>query len=195
MEWLSKVIEMVKLPTKFIVLIFLVCSALLSLPATYLERFKLAEFSKEYDLYIGFVALVTGVLIGLETIILVWKKSGAYLYKKKYTKIIKERVHYLDPHEQSVLREFMLQQKRSIRLPIDDPTVSGLIEAGILRTVGNYGYQSHVGKVFSLAITNIANKTLTLENIEMPDDLDNPDSLVFLKNNRPPYIQEVLSEH
>ncbi|WP_305814117.1 hypothetical protein [Photobacterium leiognathi] len=60
MEWISKIIEAAKLPTKFIVVIFLVSSVLLFISEEVLTSFKLADFAKRFGLYIGITSLGTG---------------------------------------------------------------------------------------------------------------------------------------
>ena len=68
MEWISKVIEEAKLPTKFIVVIFLVSSALLFLSEETLTSLKLADFARKFGLYIGITALTSGALLAIESI-------------------------------------------------------------------------------------------------------------------------------
>lgn len=55
----------------------------------------------------------------------------------------KEKLKALDNDEKAVLREFYILGKNTIPIVIDDPTVIGLINKGVIRQVGNQGYQTN----------------------------------------------------
>ena len=58
MEWFSKVIEWLKLPTKIIAFIALMSCAFLFLPSKIIESLKLQDFIDLYGKYFGVVFIV-----------------------------------------------------------------------------------------------------------------------------------------
>ncbi|HAR79642.1 MAG TPA: hypothetical protein DCR21_02315 [Succinivibrionaceae bacterium] len=56
---------------------------------------------------------------------------------EKRNAIIEHSVESLDFSERALLREYVLQRKSVLNLPLSEPTVSNLIECGILKIVGN----------------------------------------------------------
>ena len=194
MEWISKIIEAAKLPTKFIVTIFLVSSAMLFLSDETLLSFKLNTFTDKYGLYIGVTALASGALLLSELVTYVWENFNNKLSSSKLRKSSMKRISNLDQSEKSVLREFYLEGQNTIKLPVDNPVVAGLINAGILEYVGRHGRMSTSGMLFSMKISNFVKSNLTYELIELPNGEPTKEEIDFLKNNRPIFIQNIKRE-
>jgi|TARA_R110001599_G_C12254744_1_gene659937 hypothetical protein len=112
-EWIGKIIEAAKLPTKFIVVIFSVSFALLFLSEKTLTSFKLADFVSKFGLYIGITALTTGALLAIETISYIWNRVTDSVFSRKFKKSSLERLKNLDPSEKSVLRILFARTKLS----------------------------------------------------------------------------------
>lgn len=194
MEWISKVIEAAKLPTKFIVVIFLVSSALSILSEDSLTSLKLADFANEFGLYIGITSLASGSLLIIEFISYVWNKIKSEVSSRKVKKASLERLDKLDPSEKSVLREFYLQGKNTLRLPMDYPVVAGLINVGVLRLIGQHGRMSSAGMLFSMKISDSVRENLTYELLDLPSGEPTPEEMEFLKNNRPRFMNSIHRE-
>lgn len=194
MEWISKVIEAAKLPTKFIVVIFLVSSALLFLSEEALTSLKLADFAKKFGLYIGITSLTSGALLTIEFISYMWNRITNGVSSRKFKKSSLERLEKLDPSEKSVLREFYLQGQNSLKLPMDHPVVAGLINAGVLRLIGQHGRMSTAGMLFSMKISGFVRENLTYDLLDLPSGKPSHEEIEFLKNNRPPFMNSILRE-
>lgn len=194
MEWISKLIEAAKLPTKFIVVIFFVSAALLCLSEDTLTSFKLAEFSKKFGLYIGITALASGALLLIEAIGYIWNSVTNKISFSKIKKLSLERLNQLDPSEKSVLREFYLQGQNTLKLPMDHPVVAGLINVGILRLIGQHGRMSTAGMLFSMKISDFLRENLTFDLLDLPSGEPSNEEIDFLKNNRPPFMNSILRE-
>ena len=130
MEWISKIIEALKLPVKFILCIFIVSSILLYIPKEFAEKIHLTKFIERFGLYIGIVFLATGALLIIELIIYTYKTIRKKATYKKIKKNALERIANLDFAEKAILREFYIQGQNTIKLPMDHPVVAGLLSCG-----------------------------------------------------------------
>ena len=194
MEWISEMIKVTKIPTKFIIVIFLVSSALSFLPEEALTDLKLAEFSKKFGLYIGITTLATCFILLMELITHNWKYYNILSSSIKFKKSTLHRLNQLDMSEKSVLREFYLQGQNTLKFPMDHPVIAGLISAGILRLVGQHGKMSTAGMLFSMKISDFAREKLNNELLDLPNGQPSEKDLNFLKNNRPSFIALIHRE-
>jgi hypothetical protein len=185
MEWVTKIIEAAKLPTKFIVVIFLVAGGLILIPDGLLTAMKLKSFADKYGLYVGITALSSGALLLIEAGTAVWRIANKKIVKSKLKKKIAERMASLDGSEKAVLREFYLQGQNTIKLPTDHPVVAGLLNSGVVIPVGQHGRMSLAGMLFSMKVTDSAKAHVTYELIDLPTGEPTQQELQFLRNNRP----------
>ena len=201
MEWTSKIIEMLKLPTKFIITIFIISLLLLFSPDTLLTKLHLKEFTDKYNFYLGISLLSSFVLTFIEVSIYIWSffiKLWNFSKRKKYKSKQKEkllnRLTSLDYFEQSVLREFFMQGKKTIKLPIDNPTITGLLSDNILTTVGTLGKKSLVGVLFNCQLSKHINSDKLYSILELPIDEPTPEEINFLQQNRPPFVRSIQKD-
>jgi len=194
MEWIGKVIEAAKLPTKFIVGIFLVAIALLFLPQPLIDSLYLKDFKGKYGLYFGIIALSTGALLLIESILYFWKKIQIKRNVDKFKKQALVRIQRLDHAEKAVIREFYLKGQNTLKLPIDHPVVAGLINSGILQIVSSQGRMSLAGMLFSTKISDTVQKQLATEMIDLPTGQPTQEQIEFLRNNRPDFAASIERE-
>lgn len=194
MEWISKLIEAAKLPTRFILCIFLVSAALLCLPQSLIVSLHLKEFIEKYALYVGITVLTSGALLIVELFIYSWKAARKKIGLRKIRKSAIERVQNLDPAEKGVLREFYLQGQNTIKLPMDHPVVAGLLSCGILNLVGRQGRMSMAGMLFSMKISDFVRGQLTYDLLELPTNEPTQREMEFLRDNRPSFMSSIQRE-
>lgn len=194
MELTSKIIEALKLPTKYILCIFAVSTVLLFMSKEFSEKMHLALFIDKYGLFIGIVSLSSGALLAIELIIYIYKfirKKITYRNIKSYTI---ERVGKLDPAEKAILREFYIQEQNTIKLPVDHPVVAGLLNCGILKLVGKQGRMSLAGMLFSIKISELVHSQLTNDLLEWPINEPSLEEIDFLRNSRPDFMKSIYRE-
>jgi len=194
LEWISKIIEAARLPTKFILCVFAVTVALLFLPQNLLISLHLKEFTDKYGIYIGITALGSGSLLFVEILIYFWNAVQKKVNRRRIYKKALERIKNLDPAEKAVLREFFLQGRNTIKLPMDHPVVAGLLHSGILQLVGSHGRMSLAGMLFSMKISDFIREHLTYEIIELPEGQPTEKDIEFLRNNRPEFMSSIERE-
>jgi len=146
MNWINYVITIIKLPVKFIVGIALFAGSLFILPKTFLERLKLDAFLDEFGTFIGIAFYAAAILILINIVIAmidaikkkISAKKNKEILENKKAQIEKKIRTMLDPHEKAVLREFIIQAKNTIEIPIDHHVVSGLLNSGVIEIAGEY---------------------------------------------------------
>ena len=118
---------------------------------------------------------------------LISKKIRTNKLKKQYLK----KINNLDDYEKAILREFYIQGKNSLKMPINDETIAGLLSKGILIYNSQLGNKAMAtGFDFSLSINPLIEERLTNKNIDFPEN-NSKESLEFLENNRPDWIHRM----
>lgn len=137
---ISTIANALKLPKKAYFLGSFISGILLFSGDSFLKQLSLLEFKQNYTLWIGVAFLLS---IGMASI-----AAGEFLitqYKEaKLKREVKAKLKNLDNHEKVILREFYLNQKNTVEMSFEDPTVIGLIKKGVIRQVGNQGYHSNI---------------------------------------------------
>ena len=194
MDWISKLMEAAKVPTKIILCVFIVASALIILPDSTLTGLRIKEFMDKHGIYVGITALSSGALLVINLIIYVWKTSKNKLAKNRLIQKATERLQKLDHAEKAVLREFFLQGQNTIKLPIDHAVVAGLLESGILIIVGRHGRMSLAGMLMSMKISDHIDMLVTPELLDLPRNAPTQTEIDFIKSNRPSFMTSIERE-
>jgi len=194
MEFLSKIIEFLKLPKRYVWVVALVSGLLLFLPEGFLARIHVEKFAHDFGSYIGLTFLVSTLILAVELVLLAWRS----LRGRKTHRERKERalagLGRLDAQERAVLREFWIQGKNTIQLPVDQPTVVGLLDKGILETVGRLGERSTAGLLFPAKLSEAVDAHLTTSLVGLPLGEPTEEEKVAILQSRPDFVGEI-EEH
>lgn len=202
MNWIDNIITIIKLPVKFIVGIALFAGSLFILPKTFLERLKLDAFLDEFGTFIGIAFYAAAILILINIVIAIIdaikkkisaKKNKEILENKK-AQIEKKIRTMLDPHEKAVLREFIIQAKNTIEIPIDHHVVSGLLTSGVIEIAGEYATGNIlIGLLTPVRLSEVA-QDLIYSNpmvIEIPNREPKEAEKQNILNRRPDFIRQL----
>lgn len=190
MDNFKALFDLTKLPVKFFFLFSVLSGFILFADSKILEKIHLEKLNETYGWIIGLVFISTTGLIIVNFVIWIFKKAN---YKIKFHKVKKEyiaKLRNLDFHEKAVLREFIITQKSSIEVPIDDPTISGLIRKNILTINQQFGNGFIMnGMNASVSMTKFVDENLLFEDIGL---VENPteEEVELIKNNRPNWIEK-----
>lgn len=189
-ELLTKLFDITKLPSKFFAWIALLTGAFVFLPATALDSLHLDRFPIEYKAYAGvaFAASITFLLLNFA--IWLYQFLLGRHYVRVSRKMVDEALSELDLDEISVLREFYLQGRHVIELPVDHPTVAGLRNKGLIEVAGGIGYRDLAGSIFPVQLTTNAKNSMTHELLLLPQRRTQEDINRIL-SERPNYIQQI----
>jgi|SRR5690606_22505635 len=190
MDFFKSIFDITKLPTKIFLVLSLISGFFIFADAELIKKFKLEKF-EEYGQYIGAIFLFSASLVIINFVIWIFNTISTKIRINKLKKEFSKRLKELDFYEQAVLREFYLTGKNSLKMPIDDAVVSGLLNKKIL--VYNQQFSGNMigsGFDFVLSINPLAKKYLTNEDINLTND-ESEENLAFLRNNRPKWINRV----
>jgi len=188
MENLKTLFDLTKLPAKFFLLFSVLSGFILFANSELLKRLHLEKLNDTYGWIVGLVFLATSGLVLVNSIIWIFKTVSNKLKFRKIKKEYIEKLRNLDHHEKSVLREFVINQTSSLEVPIDNSTITGLINKKILFINQQFGNGFIMnGMNASVSLSKFVDKHLTSEDIGLPNNPTEAD-YHFVENNRPSWV-------
>lgn len=185
-KYIKAIFDLTKLPTKFFLLLSIVSGFILFINQEFLSgKLFLGNVKEKYGEILGPIFILSSGLVIINTVI--W--TFTFFYRRIIIRRLKRKflrkIKSFDSSERSILREFFMLGQRSIEMPIDNPTVSGLLHNNILVMNYQFGNTSIMrGMNTSLSIHESVLEVLTLEDV---DWCENPtkEKINWAKNNRP----------
>lgn len=189
MDFISKLFDLHKIPTKIALLLATISGILLFNPFDLIVTLQLEAFVAENGKYVGIAFLLSTGLVIVNSLIWVGKASKEYILRirnhKRLVVRLRSYLDRLDVNEKSVLREFTIQGSNTIQLPIEDPSVVGLIREGVITIVGNAEFDI-IGYLAPCIISEEAVEMLTLSMLDLPIKPTEADK-VRIGNSRPAF--------
>jgi hypothetical protein len=152
---------------------------------------KTRLFVKDYFAFVATITCVLILLAGLIVFKVIWINISPVFRNSARRRDVTKAVKQLDMDEKSVLREFYIQQANTLEMPIEDIVVSGLIKKGILQTTREKGPYSAGGLMLPVIISPAAKKQINPKKINMPSNLNDPETRENLSKSRPRYMYEM----
>jgi len=192
MDNLNALFDLTKLPAKFFFLFAVLSGFILFSDAELLKRLHLEKLNDSYGWIVGLVFISTSGLVFVNSIIWIFKSISNKLKFRKIKKEYIEKLRNLDYHEQSVLREFIINQTSSLEVPIDNSTITGLINKKIIFINQQFGNGFIMnGMNASVSLSKFVDKHLKLEDIGLTNNPTEAD-YEFVENNRPSWVENRL---
>ena len=123
-----------------------------------------------------------------------WKRRKQQVAQAQKEIKILERLYNLDHKEQIILREFFLQDRNTIKLPIDHPVVAGLLRDNILHVISKLGRMSHAGALASVSMTEECKKSVLLEMVSLHGNEPTDEDRERVARERPYFISELVEK-
>jgi hypothetical protein len=168
MDWLSRIFDITKLPSKFFAWVVALSAGYLFLPPSVQLTLHLEGLPKEYKTYAGIALVAAAAFLTINFVLWLWDKVRGWFQNRSAQIRVMEAIVQLDHSEKAVLREFFIQEKHVIELPTSHPTVAGLFRNGILSLSSRQGYRSAAGIVFPVALTDSAKQLLGPVYLDLP---------------------------
>jgi hypothetical protein len=188
-KYLKAIFDLTKLPTKFFFLLSAVSGFALFIDQKFLnEKLFLDNVKEKYGSILGIIFILATGLVIVNFVIWIFNTIQRKLLIKKWKKKFAERVKNFDRFEKSIMREFILNGQKSVEMPIDNPSVSGLLDKNILVMNRQFGNSSIMtGLKTSLSINESVMEILELKDIDLSEPPTKKE-IEFAKNNRPEWI-------
>lgn len=203
MEWFTKLIEWLKLPTKIITFIALMSGAFLFLPSKIIETLKLQDFIDLYGKYFGVVFIVASSYLLFIFLGFVFSKVKSMFINlknnknaKENSKIKKQQIQSalcdLTQSEKCLLREFYLQGKDVIKVIYANEDVISLINKEIIYYASECEEGYIFGTVVNVRLNDYVKKSLSLPLLGLPAEPTKSD-LERCAKERPAFIWQIQS--
>lgn len=185
-KYLKAIFDLTKLPTKFFFLLSAVSGFALFVDQNFLnEKLFLDNVKEKYGSILGIIFILATGLVIVNFVIWIFKTIQRKLFIKKLKKKFAERVKNFDRFEKSIMREFILNGQKSVEMPIDNPSVSGLLDKNILVMNRQFGNSSIMtGLKTFLSINESVMEILEFKDIDLSDP-PTKEEVELAKNNRP----------
>ena len=89
MEWITKLFDLKKIPTKFIFFVWFVSIFLINLPKETIEKLGITEFQKDFGKYFGIALIASTGLLIMIFFNWIYEKANNQRLTAKYKKQIK----------------------------------------------------------------------------------------------------------
>jgi hypothetical protein len=205
MGWLNNILEIIKLPVKLLIGIAVFSGSLFMLPEHILKKLKLDSLLNDFGAFLGIAFYGALILISVNFIYYIISSLHKKYIERGIRKDIEDRkieldykiiqkLHSLDPHEKAVLREFIIQAKNTIELPVDHHVVSGLINSGILKVISPYLTRNIlIGILTSVSLSETARDYIfgNINIIEIPEGEPTEREKEIVLSQRPDFIRKI----
>ena len=184
MKFLEWLIDPRRLPTWVAVAAALASGFVLLAPESVLRPLRLGGLASEYGRLPGLVCVGASAFAVLGGV--VW-----ILRRRRVARQRDQRIDALDEGERAVLREFFLQGRNTIAVPVNDLAVAGLLTEGVLAQVGGHMQPTPKGLVAAVRIEQDFRKHLEPHAIGLTTWSPTESERRRLLQARPSFVGEV----
>ncbi len=188
---IEKLFDAEKPPTKIVALVWLVSVVVLFSPERLHQRLHTKLLTDQYGFWFGLGLISSTAFLFLTVGHWFIRKRQWHARRDHHRHQIFADLENLSRREAIVLREFFLQGRSSVLMPVSDPTVAGLIHKGILICVGQTGKASLSGPLFPFSISKIAAEVFTVRHAELPERAPDSYGIQQIRSERPAFALEV----
>ena len=111
--------------------LLLCCSIILLFPAG-LMKGAVSQWAADHAAWLGVGMLIAISYFCSQGFLIAWEWACEEWQARRQQDQLAQMIGFLDFNEKAVLREFVLQRKSVINLPITEPAVKNLMDAGVL---------------------------------------------------------------
>ena len=111
--------------------LLLCCSIILLFPAG-LMKGAVSQWATAHAAWLGVGMLIAISYFCSQGFLIAWEWACEEWQSRRQQDQLAQMIGFLDFNEKAVLREFVLQRKSVINLPITEPAVKNLMDAGVL---------------------------------------------------------------
>jgi len=165
------------------------CAVVLVVPFSLGESSDSAIWTTNYIPYIWVLVLLTGSFLMTRAIIWVFAYFNREFRKRKQSTCRNMMIRRLDFEEKAVLREFIIQRKNVLSLPMRELAVSNLLESGVLVPAYETQEIKGNGRIIKLSIAVDARDQLTHKVLGFPAGKLTDLEAEQLKAARPDYAR------
>lgn len=171
--------------------LLLCCSIILLFPAG-LMKGAVSQWATAHAAWLGVGMLIAISYFCSQGFLIAWEWACDEWQSRRQQDQLAQMISFLDFNEKAVLREFVLQRKSVINLPITEPAVKNLMDAGVL----TYAYGKPVrekedeNQIRALMIALPARPLLTYKVLGLSRGKMSDEQVEQIMNARPKFAQK-----
>ena len=171
--------------------LLLCCSIILLFPAG-LMKGAVSQWAADHAAWLGVGMLIAISYFCSQGFLIAWEWACDEWQSRRQQDQLAQMIGFLDFNEKAVLREFVLQRKSVINLPITEPAVKNLMDAGVL----TYAYGKPVrekedeNQIRALMIALPARPLLTYKVLGLSRGKMSDEQVEQIMNARPKFAQK-----
>ena len=171
--------------------LLLCCSIILLFPAG-LMKGAVSQWAATHAAWLGVGMLIAISYFCSQGFLIAWEWACEEWQARRQQDQLAQMIGFLDFNEKAVLREFVLQRKSVINLPITEPAVKNLMDAGVL----TYAYgkptreKDDENQIRALMIALPARPLLTYKVLGLSRGKMSDEQVEQIMNARPKFAQK-----
>lgn len=171
--------------------LLLCCSIILLFPAG-LMKGAVSQWAADHAAWLGIGILIAISYFCSQGFLIAWEWACDEWQARRQQDLLAQMIGFLDFNEKAVLREFVLQRKSVINLPITEPAVKNLMDAGVL----TYAYgkptreKDDENQIRALMIALPARPLLTYKVLGLSRGKMSDEQVEQIMNARPKFAQK-----
>ena len=173
--------------------LLLCCSIILLFPAGLMQG-AVSQWATAHAAWLGVGMLIAISYFCSQGFLIAWEWACDEWQSRRQQDQLAQMIGFLDFNEKAVLREFVLQRKSVINLPITEPAVKNLMDAGVL----TYAYgkptreKEDENQIRALMIALPARPLLTYKVLGLSRGKMSDEQVEQIMNARPKFAQKSL---
>ncbi len=168
--------------------IILSCSALLLFP---IERLPgVNEWLIQFKIFFNLGLLVACSYFASQLLLIIWDHFLIHWNERQKQQNLQRMIEHLDFTEKAILREFVIQRKSVINLPLTEPAVKNLLDAGVLDFAYGQPLNDDLSQIKALMISLEARPLLTYKALGLSNGKMSEEQLEIIMNARPKYVSK-----
>lgn len=168
--------------------ILLCCCAILLFP---IERYHSAgEWLAQFKIFFSIGLLIACSYFTSQLLLIAWDYALLNLAERQKQQNLQRMIDCLDFTEKAILREFIIQRKSVINLPLTEPAVKNLLDAGVLDFAYGQPLNDDLSQIKALMIALDARPLLTYKALGLSNGKMDDAQVEIIMNARPKYISK-----
>jgi len=167
----------------------LVGATLLIVPMSLFQNIKLFNISDAYTPYVFFLVLLTGSYLLTKLFSSLFDHMHSQFKERQLIAARQKMIRQLDFEEKAVLREFIIQRKNVLPLPMKEPAVANLLQSGVLVPAFETQEIKGSARIIKLSIAIESREQLTYKVLGLPVGKLTEEEATILKAARPDYAR------
>jgi len=140
--------------------------------------------------YLTVAIIVSGSYFIAKSLLFIHFKLTHKTEQQEQTNRMMSMIKRLDFEEKAVLREYIIQRKNMLSLPLNEPAVANLLEAGVLVPALSTQEINGERRIVKLSINLAARPLLTHKLLGLPQGKMTEAEVELLKSARPEYARQ-----